>query len=386
MIRRVRWTRRAATRICGVALCVLGLVACGSSSNSSSTGSSASGQKGADVVAAQKVMSPYLGHPSPFPVDTPLKKSMAADTKMVYMQCASPVCQILWPFYSAAGKAMGVTMTRVLAGSQAQQVANAFDTAVAEKPNAVLVPAIDPSLFRTQLAQLQKEGVTVATSGAIDPQKYGVKVFNVARTTIETAGDLLGAQAIVAKGGKANVVFYGVRELSFVPALQGAFERTITELCPSCKVRYVNIPLATVGSSAPSRMVSDLQRNPDTNVAVFSTDEMAVGLPATLKAAGITGLYDYGFGPTPANLQYIKDGQESGALGLDLPVNAWSLVDSAARSIQGVPLSKAEATGDPPVPDMQFLTKKDITFDPTKGWSGYPDYAQRFGKLWSPNK
>jgi len=34
--------------------------------------------------------------------------------------------------------------------------------------------------------------------------------------------------------------------------------------------------------------------------------------------------------------------------------------------------------------DKQFLEQKDITFDPTKGWTGYPDYPQRYAKLWHP--
>jgi len=30
----------------------------------------------------------------------------------------------------------------------------------------------------------------------------------------------------------------------------------------------------------------------------------------------------------------------------------------------------------------QFLEQKDITFDPTRGWWAFPDYAQRFATLW----
>jgi hypothetical protein len=31
---------------------------------------------------------------------------------------------------------------------------------------------------------------------------------------------------------------------------------------------------------------------------------------------------------------------------------------------------------------MQFLTKPDITFNPSQGWTGYPQLAARFIKLW----
>ena len=48
-------------------------------------------------------------------------------------------------------------------------------------------------------------------------------------------------------------------------------------------------------------------------------------------------------------------------------------------NIAGQKLTGPEAEGSGVV---QFLTKKDITFDPAKGWSGYPDFAERFAKLW----
>ena len=31
---------------------------------------------------------------------------------------------------------------------------------------------------------------------------------------------------------------------------------------------------------------------------------------------------------------------------------------------------------------MQMLEPSDVTFDPSKGYTGYPDFPQRFAKLW----
>jgi ribose transport system substrate-binding protein len=374
-----------------VAACAIALAACGSSSSSSSSETSSggetssSGESGgsANVAAAEKAIAPYIGQPSPFPVDEPLKEPLPPDTKMIYMQCGSPICQIQWPLFEAAGKALGVEMTRIKAGSQAQEVANGFDTAVAENPDAVLIPAIEPSLYRSQLEQLQSNGVAVFMSGVVDPKEYGVESFNFARASIEVTGKLMAAKAVAEKGDEANIVYYEVPELSFIPVQREAFEKELENLCPNCAARYVQIPLSTIGNTAPNRMVSDLQQNPDTNIAVFSSNEMSEGLPPALKTAGIEGLITFGFGSTPANLQNIREGEESGALEIDLPVDVWSGVDIAARSILGQELSPAEKTGIPPVPDFQFLEPKDITFDPTNGWTGYPDYEERFKELWS---
>ena len=58
---------------------------------------------------------------------------------------------------------------------------------------------------------------------------------------------------------------------------------------------------------------------------------------------------------------------------------AWTVVDAAARQLVGQTLVGPEAEG---LSAYQFLTQDDITFDPSKGWTGYPDFAERFTKLW----
>jgi ribose transport system substrate-binding protein len=221
------------------------------------------------------------------------------------------------------------------------------------------------------------------TSGVVDPQEYGIETADFFRPSVEMTGKLLAAKAVAQKGDEANIVYYAVPELAFIPVQQEAFEAEMENLCPECSVRYVDIPLSTVGNTAPNRMVSDLQQNPDTHLAIFSTNEMAEGLPAAMKTAGIENVETWGFGSTPANLQDIKEGGLTGALEIDLPIDVWTYVDIAARSIIGQELSPAEKTGEPPVPDFQFLEGKDITFDPTHGWTGYPEYEEKFTELWS---
>jgi ribose transport system substrate-binding protein len=378
-----------------IVLCAFAIGACGGGGSSSSSGSTeassnsgteAGGSEGggsANVAAAEKAVAEYTGKPSPFPVDEPLKEKMPSDTKMLYMQCGSPICQLQWSMVEAAGKAMGVETKQIKAGSQASEIANAFDTAVAEEPDAVLVPAIEPSLFRTQLEELQENGVTVVTSGVVDPQEYGIEYADFSRPSVENTGKLLAAKAVAQKGDEADVAYYAVPELAFIGVQQEAFEAEMENLCPECSVRVIDIPLSTVGNTAPNRIVSDLQQNPDTNMAIFSTNEMAEGLPAAMKTAGIEGVETWGFGSTPANLQDIKEGGLTGALENDLPVDVWTYVDEAARGILGQELSPAEKTEEPPVPDVQFLEQKDITFNPEHGWTGYPEYEEKFAELWS---
>jgi ribose transport system substrate-binding protein len=170
------------------------------------------------------------------------------------------------------------------------------------------------------------------------------------------------------------------RKRQETPKTEGEGVRSeLAAVCPGCSLRVVDIPITALGTTAPGLVVADLQAHPDTTAAIFPIDLAQVGLPAALKVAGIDLPHRIGVGPVPANLEYLKTGQEPVALGYDQPVQAWELLDQAARGIIGQKLTGPASRG---VPVMQFLTQKDITFNPKNGWTGYPNYAKRFEQLW----
>ena len=107
--------------------------------------------------------------------------------------------------------------------------------------------------------------------------------------------------------------------------------------------------------------------------------EAATGVPAALKTAGIDVLVD-GFGPNPGNVQDLKAGKLHAGIGVDIGVMVFSQVDALARLVTGQPLTAGEQAGIPPI---QIVEAKDIKTDPAKGYSAYPDFPARFGKLWA---
>jgi ribose transport system substrate-binding protein len=356
----------------GALAAAVALAACGGGDNGGGTSGGA-----ADTTAAKSAIEPYVGKPSAFPVTEQLNK-VPAGAKIDYMDCGTPICALFWQLIQPAGQTMGVDISRVAAGSSADTVSSAFDTVVTQKPDAVIVTAIDPQLWQNQLKQLQDANIPIVTTGIIGAGAYGIKSPQAAEPESTRDGGL-GADYVVANfGGSSKVALYDTPELPFTKVFDDAFNAELGKVCPDCSVRTVHVPVATIGNTAPSQVVSDLQANPDTTVAVFASDEVEDGLPAALKAAGIT-VKTLGNAPGPTNLQYLKVGQETAALAVDLPVLTWTLVDQAAREITGQALTGDEAKG---LTDIQFLTQPDITFDPSMGWTGYPDFATRFAKLW----
>lgn len=381
---RIRYRYLAVASAFCLALAI-GLSACGGGS-SSSTGSSSGGEgsettasskEGGGSSAAQAAIKPFVGHPSPFPVTEPLPQRPTGDD-VDFVDCGTPICALIGEFVEAAGTTMGVKMTHVKAGSAANTVSAAFDSVLTQDPAAVVTSAINVELWQNQLKQLLASETPIASTGIVNAEQYGMNPSFVGRPQSERDGALLADYVISEFGPESNVVYYDVPELPFLTVQEEAFLAEMEKNCPECAVRTEKIPVATLGNTAPAQVVSDLQANPETNVAVFGTDEIEAGLPAALQTAGIE-IKTLGYGPGPTELQYLKEGKETAALAIDIPVFSWTMIDAVAREVAGEELKGDESEG---ISDVQFLTPEDITFDPSKGWTGYPDFEERFKKLW----
>lgn len=349
----------------------LGLVACGDDDDR------ATASQSSDVAAAEAAIEPYLGKPSPFPVTEPLKE-LPAGAAISFVDCGTPVCALFWELIQPAGQTMGVDITRVRAGQSADTVGTAFDTVVSNKPDGVIVTSIDPQLWEAQLEQLQSAEIPVVSTGIVDAADYGIESPQYAQPESERDGALLADYVTATFGSDAEIALYQVPELTFTAAVAEAFQAEIDAVCSGCSVRTVDVPVASIGNTAPNQIVSDLQANPDTTVAAFSVDEIQNGLPAALDAAGVE-VETVGNGPGPTNLEDIKAGDQNAGLGVDMPVLTWTLLDQVARMITGQELTGDQAEG---FTVVQLLTQEDITFDPSNGWTGYPDFAERFARLW----
>lgn len=368
--------------LAAVATAVLGfaLTACGGggSTTESTTGSAGEGSGGSTVAAAKEAIAPFIGQPSPFPVTEKLKE-VPKGAKIAYMDCGTPVCSVFWQLLEPAAQTMGVNLTRVKAGQSASSVSAAFDTVVAQEPTAVIVPGINVELWKSQLKELQEAEIPVVTTGVTGTEPYGVVAPQFAEATSEQQGRLMADYVAAELSDEANVAMYEVPELNFTAVVSAAFKEELESVCPKCSFRTVDIPVAELGNTAPNTIVSDLQANPETTVAVFGSDETETGLPAALTAAGIE-VETMGAAPTPTNLQYVKEGKETVALATDFPVLIWSLLDQAARESVGQELTGLQAEGLSSV--IQFLKKDDLQYDVSKGWTGYPDFAEKYAKLW----
>ena len=284
--------RRTVLALSACLALALGLAACGSSgdkssstSSTSSTSSSTSASSG-NKAAADAAVKPYIGKPSPFPVTEPLK-SVKKGATVAYMDCGTSICGLFWQLLEPAAKTMGVKLTRYKAGSAANTVTQAYDSALAAKPDAVIAAAIDVELWKSQLKKFQADNIPVVTTGILGTQKYGIKAAQAAETASELEGKLMADYTASKFSDAKKIAIYDVPELSFTRLVTQAYQDELKKVCPDCSTRVTHVPVATMGTTAPQQIVSDLQANSGTDLAVFSIDELESGLPAALQTAGI---------------------------------------------------------------------------------------------------
>lgn len=374
--------RRSARRalLAGTAaLLALGLAACSSSDAPSVDAGNGEAAAGANVEAAKAAIAPYLGQPTAFPVDQPLSSTLPAGTEIVFLQCGTPVCGLVHDMLKGAVEAVGAEFTAIDSGTTASTAQAAAASALALAPDAVIITGIDPAQYGDGLRNLSDAGVKVVSmSVAKDVEPYGVTQNYMGAETFSNAGAVMANWVIAREGDSADVVFYTVPALDFSGVMYEGFQAAMAENCPSCKIRSVEIDIMTIGTTAPQTVVTDLQANPNTNTAVFASYEAASGLPSALGAAGIE-VSTIGFAPTPGNLTDIGAGDLTAGFAVDFATSAWTAVDLAARLILGDEVLPSQKAGDVPA---QLLEQDDIDFDPSHGWSGYPDFPERFMELW----
>ena len=365
-----------------VALAVVSAAACSSGSSSGSSPSAAgTPHNGVNVAAAEAAIAPYTGKPGAFPVTQPLSKPLPAGTKFAFMECGTSACGLVAKLLVPAVKEIGGSLITVSAGTTAASSQSAVASVLALKPAAVLITGLNPSIFGGGLKTLSAAGIKVVTiSIAENTKPFGITFNYVGLQATLLAGKLMADWVIANKGSKANVVFYGVPAIDFSAEQQQAFEQELQKNCLACKVRAVQIDVTTLGTTSASTVVSDLESHPDTNVAVFASAEIAQGLPSAMKAAGLS-VTTLGYAPQAEILQDIKDGGITAGLAADFPISVWAALDAAARLVEGDQPTALEQAGELP---LQLLEQQDITFNPADGWTAYPDYQQRFAKLWHP--
>ena len=381
MTTRTRWQVAIAAPAVASVLLTAG---CGGGSSDDAAASGNGGAK-VDVAAAQAAIKPLLSPPTEFTLTDPLKAMPEAGSVVVFLDNGTPTAASMYSSLNDAAKVLGVTLQRVQTGQSPQDVNAALNTVVESKPAAVVDLAIDPALFSSQLTALRKAGTAFVPMAIVDGEKFGLDDDQIqsGAHAAEENGKTLASALIAETNGKAtNLVFYRVPELNFTPIEEKGVKARLAEQCPGCELRVVDIPISQVGSTAARTIVSDLQAHPDTQGFIASIDDLQMGLPAAMDVAGLD-IPGIGIASNPVNLQQIAAGKQLAGMATDLHFVAFTLMDKVARDLAGQESDYSDLAGAAGPETNQIITKENAPSDPQVGYLSFPDYKERFTKLWT---
>jgi ABC-type sugar transport system substrate-binding protein len=354
----------------------LGVAACGSSNDSSSsTAASSGGSSSSTVSKAQAVMAEGAKRPSDITVTTPIGKPIPSGKKLVFVSCGTSSCQLQGSIIDKAAAHLGWTTKTIATDGSPTQIQAGFATALRTGADAVIINAVTREAIAKQLAQAKAKGV--AYVGCCSTDQVGDGYLYNTSTPDQNAqiAKYLSAAIVADSKGKANTLFVDIPAFTILASLGQTLKQDYLAYCSSCGFSKLDVPLPQL-ANAPNLIVSYLRSHPDVNYLALSvTDALGTGLPAALKAAGLTKVKIVGQGADPTAYQEMAQGQILALVPFDYFSVDYQMVDALARHFAGVPIQLTP-------PSRWLLTKDNLPSDYTKLFPVVPDYESKFLKLW----
>ncbi len=400
MIRRKEISRRPARLLAmgmGTLAVVFTMVACSSSSKTStppttaapaattapagasggSTATTAAPSGGSGGLAAAQAL---IAKDSPEPTqitDTAKVTGKIPSGKTVYfIPCGpNPECQQEGQIVKTAASMVGWSTVIVPNDGSPQGSKAAFDQVVRAKPAGVLYTAIPQSTFQSETAALKANGTVVSACCVTDAVGNGID-YNI--DSPEESGPVGQAQAaIVATNSNcqnADSVVVNIPDFAILADGVKAFKDGMASYCPSSTVNELDIALANI-ASANTTIVSYARAHPNVKYIVASTDGVTIGLPAALKAAGLSDKI-VGQGATPTNIQYLHAGQEVGDVAFPYNEVMYSMLTPVLQKAAGDAITPSVA------PPMWILTPSNAPNTSAAIFPVVQDYQAQYKANW----
>jgi ribose transport system substrate-binding protein len=369
----------------------LAVSACGSSSTSSSSSHSSAPASSAaattstgqastsaaagssQVQAAAAAIAPYEKTPTSIGVSQPLTRRPTGKT-FDYIDDGTPFEEDLLVGVKQAAAVLGVKLQVIeQQGDTPQAVQTAWNQVVNNPPAVVLAPGDPTSLYHSQLVTLHSKHVPVVAFFTNEDPLLAANPYGPPQ--YQKLGTLEADYVIAKSGGNAHVLVLAVPEIAGLQGTVAAMVHQFKTGCSGCSVSTIDTQLTDIGKTDPSRVVSYMQQQPNTNWIVFTDADTQIGVPEALAGAGIHGVSMLSGSASKVNYAYIKSGLSTAEADQPAPFSGWALVDAGARVLDGQRVP-------PSFYPMKFITKPDVTFNLNSGWPDVPGYEQKFEKLW----
>jgi ribose transport system substrate-binding protein len=336
------------------------------------------------MAQANATVEQYSKSPTSINITVPLSKKPATGKKIIIVESSEPTSLKTDAGLKEAATALGWSVSVVPEGTGPEDPAKAFGQAIDAKPDAIFISGNPLSTMRSQVERAKQAHIIVMQSDAGEPAgqdgtvyRLSLDDFNQTGLWGKMIGDYVGVQ-----GSKHTLVV----DLSFYPTLHAfttSAQAELKQVLPSTKVDVIDVQIKDfIAGKVPGAIVSEVQRHPDIDFVLLSLGDMATGLGAALRGAGLAGKVRIGglSAGTP-NLQGLRTKEQTVFTGFADLVHGWRRADAAARIFNGDSLAPNNNSKLP----TQLLTQDNIgsaVLDQNGDYIGVKDFREQYKKLW----
>jgi ribose transport system substrate-binding protein len=339
--------RRGPRRLAGAVLtAALGIViaACSSSASSTATGTSANvgsstGVTGSStssgVAAAEAELKVAEARPASIGLPA-FSKAVPSGKTVSFVHCGVAVCDTIAAAIKNAAAVLGWKVDVIPSNGTPASVKAAWDSVVRLHPDVAFGSGFDRALFASEASQLAAMHVPVMNWTTTDTAGQGLVFVHGGPSEVPVVGEQMAAWVVADTQGKADTLYVNLPTFVILQPVMEGFDSYYKQWCPGCKLSTMSVPLTSIGTTAPSLIVSYLRAHPDINRIAVGYDGVDVGLPAALAAAGLSGKVKFiGEAPTATNLAYVQAGTEAATVSQGV-YEIWAMyLDAAARALTG---------------------------------------------------
>jgi len=267
----------------------------------------------ADLADAEALIAQYSQAPTFEAPGEPFDaKACMADKKMfvIPLTNANPFNAAISQGFVDAAEMVGFELRDWETQMDPQGWIQGINTAVAEGFDLIdMQGGLPPEFLEPQIGEARAAGLKVTATHNWDATTQEVPDFmdGAANTDYVTVGNIIAAWAMVKTGGKVNALVLGPDEITPTAPLRDAIIGYLTENCPDCTTKYINVPVNDWATQGQPAVQNALLADPGINYVLPVYDSMSSFIVPAIQIAGSSAKV-VSYNGTPFVLDMIRDG------------------------------------------------------------------------------
>ena len=162
--------------------------------------------------------------PTSIGLTTAIGKSVPTGKKVAFISCGVEACEIQGNIIKQGAADLGWTASTIGTDGSPEQLQNAFETALRQGADAVILNAVNRAAVAKQIEKAKQQGVAFVTCCSIEAEGDGILRNVAGKENSARIGENLAASIVADSKGNANTLFVNISAFQILQSLAGQLE------------------------------------------------------------------------------------------------------------------------------------------------------------------